>query len=302
MRIAVTYENGQVFQHFGRTEQFKLYDVEDGLVTASEIIGNEGLSHHDLADLLADKGVDLLICGGIGQGGADALANAGVQLVSGAEGPADEAVRAYLMGELESKEANCHEHEEGHEGHGAEEEQEDLSEGEEFQEELIEEEQDCTSDCGSCPHHCGRELLPGKNSGKTVRVHYRGTFNDGTQFDSSYDRGEPLEFICGAGMMIPGFDRAGLEMEVGEEQDIHLMPEEAYGPAHPGMIFTVPIAEMPGAEEAKVGDRVYLQTMDGRPVPARVAAIEDGNITFDANHEMAGKELNFHIELLEVKE
>ena len=178
------------------------------------------------------------------------------------------------------------------------------TEGEEFQEELIEEEQDvsadCNSDCGSCPHHCSRELLPGKNSGKTVRVHYRGTFNDGTQFDSSYDRGEPLEFIAGAGMMIPGFDRAVLEMEVGEEADIHLMPEEAYGPSHPGMIFTVPISAMPGAENVTVGQKVYLQTEDGRPVPARVAAIEDGNITFDANHEMAGKELNFHIELVEV--
>ena len=185
-----------------------------------------------------------------------------------------------------------------------EENTEQLSEGEELQEELIEEEQDlsadCNSDCGSCPHHCGREPLQGKNSGKIVRVHYRGTFNDGTQFDSSYDRGEPLQFISGAGQMIPGFDRAVIDMEVGEERDIHLMPEEAYGPSYPGMIFTVPVADMPGAENVSVGQRVYLQTADGRPVPARVTALEDGNITFDANHEMAGKELNFHIELLEI--
>lgn len=293
MRIAVPYENGQVFQHFGHTEQFKLYEVDNGQVTGAEIIGSEGAGHHALADLLAGKGVDVLIAGGIGQGAVDALARAGVELVSGAEGTADEAVQAYLRGELKSKEANCGHHGEGHhEKAGAQAEETEPNENEEPE--------DCTSDCGSCPHHCAPELTPGKNSGKTVRVHYRGTFNDGTQFDSSYDRGKPLEFVSGAHQMIPGFDRAVLEMEVGEERDIHLMPEEAYGPSHPGMIFTVPISGMPGAEEASVGQKVWLQTVDGRPVPARVTAIEDGSITFDANHEMAGKELNFHIELVEI--
>ena len=280
MRIAVTYEEGQVFQHFGHTEAFKLYEVENGLVTDTSVIGNDGAGHHALADLLKEKGVDVLICGGLGEGAKEALDRAGIQVVSGAEGQADEAVAAFLQGNLESKGVNCDHHEE--------------------KAEHKEEPEDCTSDCGSCPHHCGRPVMEGPNAGKIVRVHYRGTLNDGTQFDSSYDRNEPLQFICGAGQMIPGFDRAVLDMQVGEERDIHLMPEDAYGPAHPGMVFTVPIAEMPGAEEAKVGDRVYLQTVDGRPVPARVAAIEDGNITFDANHEMAGKELNFHIELLEI--
>ena len=284
MRIAVTYEEGQVFQHFGHTEAFKLYQVENGLVTDTSVIGNDGAGHHALAELLKEKGVDVLICGGLGEGAKEALDRAGIQVVSGAEGQADEAVAAFLQGNLESKGVNCDHHEEKAE----------------HEEESEEEPEDCTSDCGSCPHHCGRPVMEGPNAGKIVRVHYRGTLNDGTQFDSSYDRNEPLQFICGAGQMIPGFDRAVLDMQVGEERDIHLLPEDAYGPAHPGMIFTVPIAEMPGAEEAKVGDRVYLQTVDGRPVPARVAAIEDGNITFDANHEMAGKELNFHIELLEI--
>ena len=290
MRIAVTYENGQVFQHFGRTEQFKLYDVENGLVTSSEVIGNEGVGHEALADLLKEKGADVLICGGLGNGAAEALKNAGIEVVSGAEGAADEAVRAYLAGELSSRGVNCDHHGKAHE----------EPEEEEQSSEEAEEPEDCTSDCGSCPHHCGRPVMEGPNAGKIVRVHYRGTFNDGEQFDSSYDRNEPLQFICGAGQMIPGFDRAVLDMEVGEERDVHLMPEEAYGPSYPGMIFTVPIKEMPGAEEAKVGDRVYLQTVDGRPVPARVTALEDGNITFDANHEMAGKELNFHISLIEI--
>lgn len=136
--------------------------------------------------------------------------------------------------------------------------------------------------------------------GKKVKVHYKGTLNDGTQFDSSYDRGEPLEFTCGAGMMIQGFDKAVATMNVGDVIDVHLMPEEAYGEADPRAFITLPISELPGAEELKVDDKVYLQNMYGQPFPARVAALTDTDITFDANHEMAGKELNFRIELVEV--
>ena len=138
--------------------------------------------------------------------------------------------------------------------------------------------------------------------GKRVKTHYRGTFNDGTQFDSSYDRGEPLEFVCGAGMMIPGYDAAVAKMEVGETVQVHLMPSEAYGEANPDAIFGLPIAQLPGAEDLNVGERVYLQNAYGQPVPVLVAAKDDTTITFDANHEMAGKELNFTIELVEVME
>ena len=142
--------------------------------------------------------------------------------------------------------------------------------------------------------------ITGRNVGKTCRTHYKGTFNDGTQFDSSYDRGEPLEFTCGAGMMIQGFDKAVATMNVGDVIDVHLMPEEAYGEADPRAFITLPISELPGAEELKVDDKVYLQNMYGQPFQARVAALTDTEITFDANHEMAGKELNFRIELVEV--
>lgn len=143
--------------------------------------------------------------------------------------------------------------------------------------------------------------LTGHNVGKTCRVHYKGTFNDGKQFDSSYDRGEPLEFVCGAGQMIKGFDAAVADLEVGAEVDIHLLPAEAYGEADPKAIFTMPIAQLPGSENLTVGQRVYLQNQFGQPVPVLVTEKDDTNITFDANHEMAGKELNFHIELVEVK-
>ena len=135
------------------------------------------------------------------------------------------------------------------------------------------------------------DTMTGRNVGKTCRTHYRGTFNDGTQFDSSYDRGEPLEFVCGAGQMIKGFDAAVADMEVGEVKEIHLMPEEAYGMPNPEAIIKVEIAQLPGSEDLQIGQQF----------PVKVTEKDETMITFDANHEMAGKELNFKIELVEVK-
>ena len=293
MRIAATYENGSIFQHFGRTEQFKIYDVEDNKVVSSTIIGNNGIGHGALAGLLADNTIDVLICGGLGGGAMNALMNAGITVVAGAEGDADAAVEAYLRGELVSSGANCdhHGHGEGHEcGHHGDEDEGGCC-GHHDDEEVS---------CGSCGG-CGgmpQLVLDGKNAGRNVKVHYRGTFNDGTQFDSSYDRGEPLEFICGAGMMIRGFDQAVADMDL---VDIHLMPEEAYGMPDPDRIITIEIAQLPGSENLNVGERVYLRNMNGQPFPVTVTEKDETNITLDANHEMAGKELNFRIELVEVQ-
>ena len=296
MKIAVTYDNGNIFQHFGRTESFKVYEVEDNKVLSSEVIGSNGVGHGALAGLLSEQSVDVLICGGIGRGAQQALAEAGVELVAGAEGDVDQAVEAYLRGELISTGANCdhHHHEDGHscgdhgEGHSCGGHDEDHS---------------CGSGCGdSCGGGCGSQpALTGRNVGKTCRTHYRGTFNDGTQFDSSYDRGEPLEFVCGAGQMIRGFDAAVADMEVGQIVDVHLMPEEAYGMPDPNAVFTVEIAQLPGSEELEAGQQVYLTNQYGQPFPVKVTATDETTITFDANHEMAGKELNFRIELVEVK-
>lgn len=287
MKIAVTYDNGEVFQHFGKTESFKIYNVEDNTVVSSEVIGSNGTGHGALAGLLAEQGVNVLICGGIGGGAQAALTEAGIELCAGAQGNTDQVVEAYLKGELESSGVNCdhHHHEEGHScgdhesGHS------------------------CGDSCGSgCGGSCGSQpQIAGRNVGKTCRTHYRGTFNDGTQFDSSYDRGEPLEFICGAGQMIKGFDAAVADMEVGQIIDVHLMPEEAYGMADPNAIFTLEIAQLPGSEDLSVGQQVYLSNQYGQPFPVKVTAKDEKNITFDANHEMAGKELNFRIELVEVK-
>lgn len=282
MKIAVTYDNGKIFQHFGKTEFFKVYEVEDTQVVSSQVIGSNGTGHGALAGLLAEQNVDVLICGGVGGGAQAALEEAGIELCSGAQGDADQAVDAYLKGELVSAGTSCdHHHEDGH------------SCGEH------EEGHSCGGNCGG---GCGsRPAFTGKNVGKTCRTHYRGTFNDGTQFDSSYDRGEPLEFVCGAGQMIRGFDAAVADMEMGQEIDIHLMPEEAYGMPNPNAILTLEIAQLPGSEDLEVGQQAYLTNQYGQPFPVKVTAKDEKMITLDANHEMAGKELNFHIELVEVK-
>ena len=281
MKIAVTYDNGNIFQHFGKTEFFKVYEVEDNKVVSGEVMGSNGTGHGALAGLLAEQDVDVLICGGIGGGAQAALQEAGIELYAGASGDADEAVETYLRGELVSSGANCnHHHEDGHSCGGHE------------------DGHSCGGSCGSCGSH---STLTGRNVGKTCRTHYKGTFNDGTQFDSSYDRGEPLEFICGAGQMIRGFDAAVADMEVGQIVEIHLMPEEAYGMPDPNAIFTVEIAQLPGSEDLTVGQQVYLSNQFGQPFPVKVVGKDETTITVDANHEMAGKELNFKIELVEVK-
>ena len=283
MKVAVSYDDGEVFPHFGHTEQFKVYEISGGKVVSSEIIGSDGAGHGALAALLADKAIDVLICGGIGGGAVAALSEQGIELYAGASGSADAAVEAYLRGELENTGANCDHHGEGHSCH--------------------DHEGGCHGGCekGASGSDSG-SALSGRNVGKTCRTHYRGTFNDGTQFDSSYDRGEPLEFVCGAGMMIPGFDAAVADMEVGEIRQVHLLPSEAYGEADPEAVFTAQIAMVPGSEDLEVGQKVYLQNAYGQPVPVTVAAKDETTITFDANHEMARKELNFSIELVEVVE
>ena len=282
MKIAVTFENGEVFQHFGHTENFKLYEVEDGSVVSSEIVATNGSGHEALADFLANLSVNVLLCGGIGDGAQAALTSAGIEICSGAEGDADAAVKAWLNGDLESAGVNC----DHHHDHG--------------------EDEGCGSHCGGGCSGCGggchsMPSIEGPNVGRLCKTHYLGTLNDGTVFDSSYDRGEPLEFICGMGMMIRGYDEAVATMEVGQSVDIHLTPDQAYGYADPRAIFTVEIAQLPGSENLQVGENVALYTTSGQPMPVKVTARDETTITFDANHELAGQELNFHIELVEVQ-
>ena len=117
MKIAVTYENGEVFQHFGHTEQFKVYEVEDGKIISSEVVDTNGQGHGALAGFLFNSGIDVLICGGIGGGARNALAEAGIQLYPGAMGNADAQVESFLKGTLSyDPDTMCshHSHAEGH--------------------------------------------------------------------------------------------------------------------------------------------------------------------------------------------
>lgn len=131
MRIAVTYENGMIFQHFGHTEQFKLYDAEDGKIVREQVVDTNGSGHGALAGFLHAAQVDALICGGIGMGAQMALAEAGIRLYGGVQGSADEAAAALAAGELNyDPEARC----DHHEHHG----------------------EDCGHGLGSCgEHQCG---------------------------------------------------------------------------------------------------------------------------------------------------
>ena len=121
MKVAVTHENGNVFPHFGHTEQFKLYDIEDGKIAGTQILDTEGNGHGALAGMLLGQNVDTLICGGIGAGAQAALAEAGIRLYGGVSGSADEVVNHLLAGKLVfDPNAHCDHHGEGHnhgEGH-----------------------------------------------------------------------------------------------------------------------------------------------------------------------------------------
>ena len=117
MKNAVTYENGEIFQHFGHTEAFKIYDIADGKVVSAEVVDTNGSGHGALAGFLVAHGVDTLICGGIGGGAQNALAQAGIRLFGGVSGNADEAVNALLAGNLGyNPNVHCdhHDHEAGH--------------------------------------------------------------------------------------------------------------------------------------------------------------------------------------------
>ncbi|MBQ1931684.1 MAG: NifB/NifX family molybdenum-iron cluster-binding protein [Lachnospiraceae bacterium] len=115
MKIAVTYEDGKIFQHFGHTEEFKIYEIQDGKVIASEVVPTNGSGHGALAGFLTANGVGALICGGIGPGAQMALAEMGISLYAGVAGSADTAVQALLMGCLQySTSANCNHHDHDH--------------------------------------------------------------------------------------------------------------------------------------------------------------------------------------------
>ncbi|MDR0513779.1 MAG: peptidylprolyl isomerase [Coriobacteriaceae bacterium] len=138
------------------------------------------------------------------------------------------------------------------------------------------------------------------NKGKRLKVHYVGTLDDGTKFDSSLDRGEPIEFVCAAGQMIPGFDAAVEEMAPGETKKVHIPAAEAYGERRPELQQRIPLTQIPNGDSLPVGERVYLSGPGGQPIPVLVVEKADGYVLMDMNHELAGQALNFEITLVEV--
>jgi FKBP-type peptidyl-prolyl cis-trans isomerase 2 len=135
--------------------------------------------------------------------------------------------------------------------------------------------------------------------GSHVKVHYTGTLDDGTVFDSSVTRGEPIVFVAGVGQMIPGFDAAILKMEVGDKRTVHIPSADAYGEYLEDRIEVVPLEYIPNAEKLPVGDYIVVPS-DGGQIRIKVLKVENGNAYFDHNHELAGQNLNFEIELVEV--
>ena len=136
--------------------------------------------------------------------------------------------------------------------------------------------------------------------GDTVAVHYTGTLEDGEVFDSSRER-EPLEFEVGSGQVIPGFDRAVEGLEVGESREITIQPDEGYGEPREDLVVDVERGQFPDDSEPEVGRQVQVQVAPGQNRVATITEIQDEAITLDLNHPLAGKELTFAVELVEIK-
>ncbi len=136
-------------------------------------------------------------------------------------------------------------------------------------------------------------------TGTKVLVHYTGTLDDGTQFDSSRDR-EPLEVVLGQGMVIPGFEQAIMGMEPGQTITVTIPEDEAYGPHNEEMILRVPKSSFPPEIPTTVGEQLILRSPDGEEVPALIVEVTDEEATLDANHPLAGFALTFEIELVSV--
>lgn len=135
--------------------------------------------------------------------------------------------------------------------------------------------------------------------GDKVKVHYRGTLDDGSEFDSSRGR-EPLEFTLGQGMLIPGFEKAVTGLEKGGKVTVTIPPAEAYGEHEPGHIIPIERAQFPEEMELEIGMVIQLQAPDGGIIDAAICEIGDDKVMLDANHPLAGKALTFEIEVVEI--
>jgi peptidylprolyl isomerase len=136
-------------------------------------------------------------------------------------------------------------------------------------------------------------------NGDVIRVHYTGKLLDGSQFDSSVGRA-PLEFTVGAGQMIAGFDAGVVGMQVGEKKTIQIDPEHGYGHKDPNAMVEFPSSNVPEGMKVEVGMKLNLQDQYGQPVPVVVTEVREDVIIMDANHFLAGQDLVFDVELVEI--
>ena len=136
-------------------------------------------------------------------------------------------------------------------------------------------------------------------NGQKVKIHYTGTLDDGNQFDSSAGR-DPLEFEMGAGMVIPGFEIGVKEMAVGEKKSIHIPATEAYGEKREEMVMEFERTQLPEDLDPEVGMGLQMQGPEGQPIPVQITAVAEATVTIDANHPLAGQNLSFELELVEV--
>ena len=135
--------------------------------------------------------------------------------------------------------------------------------------------------------------------GNIVKVHYTGTTDDGAIFDSSENR-DPLEFTLGKGQLLKKFEAGVIGLAVGESVKVHIPAKDGYGILNENLITKVPSSHLPGDLIPELGMKLQTQTTDGQPMTVTIVKIEEKNITVDANHELAGKDLNFDIELVEI--
>lgn len=136
-------------------------------------------------------------------------------------------------------------------------------------------------------------------AGDAVKVHYTGTLKDGSVFDTSLDR-EPLEFILGQGQLIPGFEQAVIGMKVGESKTVNIPMDQAYGPHNYELISVIDRDKLPEGMNPEIGQQLQAQQPDGQTRIVTVIDISETSITVDANHPLAGKDLTFEIELMEI--
>jgi peptidylprolyl isomerase len=135
--------------------------------------------------------------------------------------------------------------------------------------------------------------------GDTVKVHYTGTLKNGEVFDTSEEK-EPLEFTLGEGQLIPGFEKAVVGMDVGDSTKVDIPTDEAYGEAREDLVINVPKDQLPEGVTPEVGMQLQVNQPNGQPVPVRITKVGDTDLTLDANHPLAGEDLTFDIELVEV--